>query len=250
MAEFPSRMGRKLLLAIAPALFLTVGIAAPSCDMRADTQQPGREQPALPSSTPDEVSVNPATVAKRVAPRPGDICLQCNRPIGAEDVVYGVRGQRMPLHRTEVEPDLRAQLARLLSQIEPRGAFLGAGQPQAAMGRAWFFAGLYVLIGLVSGALCAHRAMGAGQNPYAWFVAGLLLNVIGVLFLLTRPRCTVWAPAGVPRGVGKIAATYAPMPCSKCGGLNHPSAAGCTRCGAHLEPKTISEVARVGRGHN
>jgi len=207
------------------------------------TPAPAAQQPAQP---PDEVVVNPATVGKRVPPKPGDICVQCNHPIDKDDVVYEVRGQRIPLHRAEMKTDLRAQLAVLLAQLEPRGAFIGAQSNQAALSRVWFLIGVYILVGLVFGALSAHRALQAGRNSFAWFMAGLLLNVAAYVALLMRPKLAVQAPAGVPAGLRKIAATYAPQPCGKCGTLNHPTAAACIGCGAHLEPKTTSEVARAG----
>lgn len=208
-------------------------------------QAPAQTEAASPQ-VPAEVKADGATLARRVSPRPGDICLVCNHPVDEGDVVFLVRGQRVPIHLEELQSDLWAQLEGLLAQLEPRGAFIGAEQTQRALSSAWFFLGIYVLLGLAFAALCAHRALHVGHSPAAWFGIGLVLNAFGYLFLLTRPKREVQAPAGVPGGLRKIAATHAPLPCPGCGALNHPSASACIGCGGELEPKTISEVARAG----
>ena len=195
---------------------------------------------------PKELVLNDTTVGKRVPPKPGDICVVCNHPVEGGDVVFLVRGQRMPVHFKEWDANLPAQLERLLAQLEPRGAFIGAGPNQPALSEVWFFAGFYILLGLVFAALCAHRALHMGHSPVAWFGIGLVLNAFGYVLLLTRPRREVLAPAGVPGGLRKIAATYAPEPCAGCGTLNHPSASACIGCGGKLEPKSVSEVVRAG----
>jgi hypothetical protein len=205
----------------------------------AQTPNPTREPP-------NEVVVSPTTVGKRVPPKRGDICMICNKPLGEGDVVYQVRGQRVAMHRQELGADLQAQLKQLLAQLEPRGAFLGAQQGQRALSTIWFLVGVYILLGLIFAALCAHRALHAGRSPLAWFGAGLLFNVFAYFALLAARKREVLAPAGVPGGLRKIAATYAPQPCPLCGSLNHPAADACIGCGARLEPRMLSEVARVG----
>ena len=239
MQTAASALARSLLAFAALAL----GAGAQTPQAPAQTQA----APASPSAqVPDEVAVNSTTVARRVPPKPGDICLICNHPVEDDDVVFLVRGQRVPIHLSELATDLRAQLRELLGQLEPRGAFIGAEQSQPTLSSAWFFMGLYILAGLVFAALCAHRALHVGHSPFVWFVVGLVLNAFGYLLLRTRPKHAVPAPAGVPSGLRKIAATYAPHPCPGCGTLNHPSASACSGCGGKLEPKTVSEVARVG----
>lgn len=217
-------------------------------------QQALRPEPRAaptPSASPaeqllDEVEVDSATRARRVPPKAGDVCRVCNRPIASDDVVFMVRGHRVPIHLGELDGNLRGQIRQLLAQLQPRGAFLGAGQSQPALSRLWFYVGLYILAGLVFAALCAHRAIHAGHSPAAWFGIGLVLNVFGYGLLLTCPKRDVRAPAGVPRGLRKVSATSAPQPCAKCGSLNHPCAETCSGCGAALEAKQLSEVARAG----
>jgi len=183
--------------------------------------------------------------AKRVEPREGDICAECYHAVDKKDVVYQVEGQRIALHKQEVRADFAGQLLSLLAQAQPHGAFLSAAQ-RAGVSPAWFFIGLYVLAGLLFGALAAHRALGRGYPPLEWFLLALVFTLPGYLYLLTRPAREVFAPAGVPAGVGRIASTYEPQTCMACGAENHPSAHGCSRCGATLAPKMKSEVERAG----
>ena len=220
-------------------------------------QQPAEPQPAAAvsehpaasdqHSAPDELVMDGKVVGRRVPQKAGEICALCNQPIGSSDPVYLVHGQRVPLHAAEMtEPGVTARLQTLLAQLRPRGAFLGAESAPAELSAGWFFFGVYVLIGLLFGALCAHRALNTGYNPITWFFAGLVFSLVGYAALLTRPKREVVAPAGIPSGLGKIAATYAPAPCPKCSTENHPSAAQCLGCGAKLSPQLTSEVSRAG----
>jgi hypothetical protein len=195
---------------------------------------------------PEEVVAEGKVIGRRVPTVKGEICAQCLQPLGENDAAYQVQGQRIALHHHEVESDLGAQLQRLVAAIQPRGAFLGAGAEGAGISQFWFFAGLYVLAGLVFGALAAHRALNSGYGAVRWFFVGFLLTLPGYLYLLTRPKREVAAPAGVPPGLKKIAATYSPVACVACGTENHPSAAECSGCKKKLEPRIASEVARAG----
>lgn len=133
----------------------------------------------------------------------------------------------------------------LQQQPAPRGAFLGAGE-SAGMSSLWFWAGVYVVAGLVFGALAAHRALQTGNRALRWFFAGFFFTLPAYLYLLTRPKKEMDAPAGVPRGLHKIAATYQPQPCPACGEMNHPAAAQCISCGGKLSPRMVSEAQRAG----
>lgn len=198
------------------------------------------------SGVPDELVLYGRPVGQRVPQKSGEICALCNRPLGPNDPVYMVHGQRVPLHAAEMaEPGAAARLQTLLAQLRPRGAFIGESAP-AELSAGWFFFGVYVLIGLLFGALCAHRALHMGYDPISWFFAGLVFSLLGYLVLLTRPKRDVVAPAGIPSGLRKIAATYAPAACPKCGTENHPTAAQCLGCGASLHPQLTSEVSRAG----
>jgi hypothetical protein len=161
------------------------------------------------------------------------------------------------MHADE-EREFLSNPRKYLMRLKPMGgALLGAdsnqpgmanraGNNQQSVSHAWIYCGLYVLLGLVFAAICAHRALHVGYSAWAWFGLGLVLNAFAYILLLTRPKREIRAPAGVPSGLGKIAATHAPQHCPKCSAFNHPSAVRCLECGASLSPGIESEVKRVG----
>jgi hypothetical protein len=182
---------------------------------------------------------------QEVPSKPGEICLMCDQPIGRGDIVYRINGQRVPVHRGACDTRFRANPQLTLAKLQPGGAFLGTGPQGRSLSRLWFLVGLYILIALFFAALCAQRALHRGRSPAAWFALGLIFSVAGYLALLALPKRPVSALAGVPSGLHKVAATYAPQACPNCGTLNHPSAARCAGCGAPLTPKVTSEVSRI-----
>jgi len=238
---------KKYLLLFLLFFVFAVGMAAQGEAGRAPSPEEPAAAPApgQKAEAPDDLVIDGKVVGKKVPPQPGDICMLCNHPVGEGDAVYLVHGQRVALHVAEMQTASTERLQALLAQLKPRGAFLGEIGP-ANLSPGWFFFGCYVLLGLIFAAVCAHRALIAGQNPIVWLLAGLFLNVFAYAALLTRPKREVAAPAGVPPGLRKISATHAPQACPKCGAENHPSAGECGGCGAKLSPQTTSEVARAG----
>jgi len=204
-------------------------------------------QPPQAGQLPNEVKLPDGTVGKRVPAQPNDICRACYQEVGKDDPVYEVKGQRIALHAEEMQKDFLLQLGSLVTQLEPRGALFD-NRDGSQLSNAWLYFGLYVLVGLVFGALCAHRALHTGHSPLAWFGWGLLLNVVGYAALRMRPRREGATLEAVPRGLGKVAATYAPAVCKACGAENHPSARQCIGCGAHLTPRFVSEAERARQG--
>lgn len=225
--------------AFASGAKLAALLLATMCALAASAQ-------TAPAQAPDELVMDGEVIGRRVPPKPGDICLVCNQPVDENDAVYLVDGQRVPLHYDQHQDTIREQLRSFLAQLTPRGAFLGAVERHAGLSPAWFLGGLYVLIGLIFGGLAAHRALHYGYRPLLWFVVGLAFSAPGYFYLRTRPKREVFAPAGVPEGLRKIASTYEPACCPACGKENHPSAERCLGCGAALSPQGVSEVARLG----
>jgi ribosomal protein L40E len=243
-----------------PLLFigLVIGRAYPTLALQSPRDQ---GQPSASSSSSAQPSnervIDGEKIGPRVRPRPGETCIVCNNPVGPDDSVYLVQGQRVPMHAEE-EREFFLHARKYLMRLKPLGgALLGADSNQPGMAnragndrpevsRAWIYGGVYLLLGLVCAAVCAQRALHTGYTPGAWFGLGLVFNVVAYVLLLTRPKRDVHAPAGVPLGLGKIAATHAPQHCPKCGALNHPSAGKCLGCGASLSPKVESEVRKVG----
>jgi len=197
---------------------------------------------------PDELQLQNGETAVKVPTREGEICTVCGKPVTQHDVAYQVEGQRVALHRGDCFGVFTAQPMRWLGKLKPRGAFLDASATALSLSSNFLFLGLYVLTGLLFGALAAHRAFSVGRNPLAWLAVGLAANLPGFLVLLALPRGEVKGPAGVPSGLAKIATTYPPAACPACGTENHPSAVKCLGCGSNLSPKMTSEVARVGLG--
>lgn len=229
-----------VLLAVLSAVSITTAGQVPP-NKPAETKT--KTGPQLP---PERLELGSQVLGEKVEPQPGEICLVCGLPIGADDVVYLAQGHRIPLHGARCFPEFKRNPWKFLALIEPHGAFLGSGGEGQGLSKVWFLAGLYVLVGLVFAAGCAHEAFDRGRRPAAWFAAGLVLNVLGYLLLLTRPRREVVALRGVPKGLHKVPATYDPRPCPGCGQPNHPAADECVGCGGKIEPAIRSEVQRAG----
>ncbi len=230
--------------------------SAPALDSPRE-QAKGGSSGSRSAQSSNEVVIDGEPVGPRVRSRPGETCIVCDNPVGPDDSVYLVQGQRVPVHTAE-EREFLSHPRKYLMRLKPLGgALLGADSIQPGMANragdnrqevsgAWIYGSLYVLLGLVFAAVCAHRALHTGYRPGAWFGLGLVFNAVAYILLLTRPKREVQAPAGVPLGLGKIAATHAPQRCPKCGAMNHPSAAKCLGCAASLSPRVESEVRRVG----
>lgn len=197
---------------------------------------------------PAPVSLNEdgQEIGRRVASRAGEICLVCGKPITTDDVTYQVNGQRVPVHQGKCLDAFAARPLAWLSKLRPRGAFLDAGAAQLGHSSFWLILGTYTLVGLIFSALAAQRAFNAGRNPLIWLVIGFLASIAGFAVLLALPKRAINAPAGVPAGLSKVAATYSPETCPACGAGNHPSARVCSGCGATLAPQVESEVQKAG----
>jgi len=201
--------------------------------------------PAEPDQLIRLLAQRRALVVRAAEPRTGEICLVCNKPVGDGDVAYLVNGQRAPVHSSVCDGQLRANPAAVLAPLRPHGAFLGAETEQPALASRWFVFGLYVLIVLFFGALCAQLALHTGQKPVPWFLAGLAFNILGYAALRSRPRQAFLAPGGISVGRSKIPSTHAPVACAICGAAVHPTASNCPGCGAELRPRARSEVSLV-----
>lgn len=198
------------------------------------------------TTAPENLVIGGREVGHRVESRDGETCITCGKPITKHDVTYMVEGQRVAVHNGPCLGALAAKPVEWLSTLKPHGAFLDATAANAGLSSGWLFFGSYILLGLIFGALAAHRAFSVGRDPLVWLAVGFLTNIIGYAVLLALPPQEVHALAGVPSGLGKIAATYAPEACPACGAENHPAARACSGCGGALTPHIISEVQRAG----
>lgn len=220
----------------------SVELARPHALTAPAQKQAAKEFPKLP----DEVTLADGTKVERGTPKPGDICISCNHPVGDRDAVFIVRGHRLPIHLSEIQTDVGAQLSQLVGRLEPQSALFQVSERNPARSILWLLAGSYILMALIFAALSSQRALMKGHSPSLWLALGLVFHVFAYAVLLALPERGVEAPAGIPKGLKKIAATHQPVPCPNCGQLNHPSATKCIGCGGTLVARISSEVGRAG----
>lgn len=139
---------------------------------------------------------------------------------------------------------LRAEPGRWLALLKPGGAFISDKGDQLALSVYWFFVGLYILLGVIFAGACGHQAVQKALPPIPWFFAGLFLNAVGYLILVTRPSGQPSLPQGIPEGLRKVPRTHSFAECPQCGFHNHPAAQTCLGCGAAMTPSFESEAER------
>ncbi len=122
----------------------------------------------------------------------GTICLVCKKPVTAEDVSIVFRGRRIALHTNTCLAVWNAARDSFMQALSPPEAFAGIDPtvaPSLSSGR--FVFGIYVMLGLFFGGLCAYVAASRGHAPIPWFAAGLTANLLAFLALLFRPDVVV-----------------------------------------------------------
>ena len=240
-------MGRSTLTVLIAILAACAANHAQQLPVQSKLQAPTQETSSEATKAgPHELVVDGKVLGKRTKTVPGMVCFVCNKPIGRDDFVFLVKGQRVAIHKFNCYTKLLDHPYRFLEILQPHGAFLGAGAEEQAVSFGWFLVALYVLSGLVFAALGAHRALHVGRSPVAWFGLGLAFNVFGYLLLLACPPRQAEGFSSVPPGLRKVPATSDPRSCPECGRTNHPSAEQCAGCGAKLQPFSESEVKKVG----
>lgn len=205
---------------------------------------PATTQETIQQTTPGEET--PWTVLDQ-HPGRGEQCLVCGQRIFGLDVLE-LRYKGRTFHVAEpMMADFQAEPERYFRKLQPRAALFDEEQVrQRPLASGWLVLGLYVLAGLLVGALTAYLAVGRARRPLAWFFGGLAGNVVALAALLALPRGDASAlPAGVPPGLAKVPTTRSPVTCPACGGSNHPAAARCSTCGAALTPTAEAETARI-----
>ncbi len=185
-----------------------------------------------------------AQTYQQVKPQSGERCIVCAKELSPEDVTLIVKGRRVPLKQAMVDSFLNNQDA-FFAQLQPRGALFQENTPasvaRGGVSSAWFNFGLYVLAGLVFGGLCAYFAIGKGLPALPYFFTGFLANVVGLIYVLTRPAKI----KDIPKGLVKVPDTHAPVDCPDCGAANHPTVSECRDCGGKLTPVYKSEISKV-----
>jgi hypothetical protein len=107
----------------------------------------------------------------------------------------------------------------------------------------WFILGAWIVLALISAAICSQLAFRKGFSSIKCFFLGLALNFVGIIFIITKSSDT---KIELPPHLAKIPMTASPVECPDCGESNHPASEKCSGCGKRLEPKLESEVKRAG----
>ena len=182
-------------------------------------------------------------------PGAGEICIVCDMPIGSDETAVTIRHRGRTVHvNTKLLDRWNADPGRYFSKVQARSTLFDE-EAVAASGvdHVWWKVGVYLVAGLIVGALCAYVAVNRGRCPKRWFIWGLLTNVLALTALLALgSAATTDAPEGVPRGLRKVPRTRTPRPCPSCGSSNHPSARSCLACGVVLQATVDSETTRAG----
>ncbi|MCH9650735.1 MAG: hypothetical protein K0U98_21070 [Deltaproteobacteria bacterium] len=180
----------------------------------------------------------------------GEACLVCRQAIRDGEVVEVLyKGRRFHVSSAmmgafEEDPERYFRLLTANSALFDEQALEGSpSEPQSHLG--WLAFGLYVLLGLICGAICGYLALARGRRAVPWFFAGLAVNGIAIGALLLSPRLLSSSPEPVRGGLTKIPRTRTPVACAQCGTLHHPAAAACAGCSALLSPSVEAETART-----
>lgn len=183
-----------------------------------------------------------------VARHPGDgeQCLVCRKAIHDEPAVE-IRWKGRVFHVKEsMLDDFRADPEAYFRRLQAHsGLFDEEAMPEEPLRTGWLVFGVYLVLGLVLGAVCGSLALARSRPALRWFLFGLVANVLALLALLA-----VSSPGegeGAPAGLGKLPSTREPRSCPHCGAANHPAAATCTSCGGALEPRARAETDLVPR---
>ncbi len=180
-----------------------------------------------------------ALLSERLPARPGETCIVCDQAVGDTGAAYLYRGQRVAVCAADEERFL-ADPAAYAARLRPNNIVMNP-EP-AGDGPVWLWAGLFILQGLLFGALAAQAAAQKGRSIAGHFLAGLLFSLPGYLYAAAASAAN-GAP-GIGPGRWKAQATRDPAPCPQCGYPNHPAADRCLGCGAALSPQVEPETSR------
>jgi hypothetical protein len=164
----------------------------------------------------------------------GEQCLVCGQRIYDSAIIeLRYKGRRFHLAASMLEdfeqsPDIYFRQLQAHSGLFDETAITTPG-----LSKGWLYLGCYVVLGLISAALCGYIAIGRGLAPIPWFFAGLAGNVAALGLLHLAPRGDA---SGVPKGFAKASRTPLPLPSPACGSANHPAAAAWPAGGALRHP--------------
>jgi hypothetical protein len=173
----------------------------------------------------------------------GDLCIVCDMEIDKNSGIgFLLQGRRITIdlehvheffnnpekyfYKMQAKVALYDERAIISDQINPD----------------WFLFGLWIVIALICAAICANIAMRKGLNSQSWFYYGFVFNLFGLIYLTTLVNKSTHI---LPKRLGKINLTDAPLKCNACDQYNHPSANECSYCGNGLQSISESELDKV-----
>ena len=173
----------------------------------------------------------------------GDRCIVCDLPIReGSGLALLIKGRRVTIDLEHFQEFIENK-AKYFANLEPHGAlFQESAVLPKTMRYGWFIAGLWIFSALIAAAVCCSVAIKKGLRAHAWFFRGLLLHLFGVIWIMMT-KATLQTDKIA--GFRKIPVTSEPVPCPKCGALNHPAANQCSNCLSKLIPTQESEVSRI-----
>ncbi len=172
----------------------------------------------------------------------GEQCLVCAQPIQGDEIVQiRYKGRTFHVAAGMLETFDQAPETYFEKLEAHSGLFDEDTRRGGQIDRGWALFGLWVVLALVSAALCGYLAIGRGLAPLPWFFAGLAGSVAALVVIFFVPR----GSAAVPVGLAKLQLTPQPRPCPHCRATNHPTAAACSRCGGALAAAGRSELAEI-----
>jgi hypothetical protein len=154
-------------------------------------------------------------------------CLVCGGMHNSADHVLIYKGMEFPLCSDSCvahfqEAEAKGELDGITGKIEPRSAlFQEDSIPQRLTGKMTFWLGYFILLGLVCGGMSAYLAVQKGLSGFNYFLAGFLLNFIGILLVALKRGEVMRFHAD---GLVKIPVTHAEVVCPQCGHHLHPAA--------------------------
>jgi len=222
-------------ICIAALLFVPTGVLGQANSDSSDSAETGSTKPSW-------------QVVGDERPGRGEQCLVCNSRVYGHDVVeVRYKGRTFHVKAGQMFGEFEGDPDKFFQKLQARSVLFDEdGVAAAPMSTGWLWMGVYVLAGLIFGAICGYVAVGRALAPLPWFVAGLVGNIAALIVLFMAPKGDrTLLPAGVPAGLAKVPTTRAPVRCSACNGQNHPGAGECSHCGARLDPTVEPETQRL-----
>jgi len=172
-----------------------------------------------------------------------DICIVCDMPINSKKGIgFLFKGRKVTLDSKHLI-DFINNPDKYFHKLQANVALYDEGRfDKYQISYVWFLVGLWILFALISAAICSNLALKKSKNFNKWFYVGLISNLFGLIYLLFLSKDQF---SELPKKLGKLSQTEAPVKCNGCNQYNHPKAIECMNCGIVLYPDGESEINRI-----